>query len=151
MDGFHGPYFHFCLKLSLETWVQALLTHPLWVHDLGHTHSLVSVQESRPSDQGTLPRTKNCLVPTRWKECFLRLFVQESRQIAHLSLTKAFLQPAATTAMCTCCQAERCTHPLPPVPPFLLAQSLSSKRIAPTDNMQPKCDDAKRRHRLLKC
>ena len=35
---FHGPYFHFCLELALE------LTHSLWVHDLGHTHSLVSIQ-----------------------------------------------------------------------------------------------------------
>ena len=48
------------------------------------------------------------------------------------------------------CQAEWWTHPLPPVLPFLLAQNLSSKRIAPTDNMRPKSDDAKRRHRLLR-
>ena len=27
--------------------------------------------------------------------------------------------------------------PTSPVPPFLLAQNLSSKRIVPTDNMQP--------------
>ena len=40
--------------------------------------------------------------------------------------------------------SPRGVHPAtPPVPPFLLAQSLSSKRIAPTDNMQPKSDDAK--------
>ena len=75
-------------------------------------------------------------------------FVQESRQMAHPALTKAFLQAAATAAMH--CQPERCTHPPPPVPLFLLAQSLSSKRIAPTDNMRPKSDDAKWRHRLVK-
>ena len=74
--------------------------------------------------------------------------MQESRQMAHPSLTKAFLQPATTATMC--CQAEWCTHPLPPVTPFLLAQNLSSKWIVPTDNMWPKSDNAKRHHRLLK-
>ena len=39
-------------------------------------------------------------------------------------------------------------HPPPPIPPFLLVQNLSS--IAPTDNVQPKSDDAKRHHRWLK-
>ena len=35
-------------------------------------------------------------------------------------------------------------------PPFLLVQNLSSKQIAPTDNLRPKTDNAKRRHRLLR-
>ena len=46
------------------------------------------------------------------------------------------------------CQPEGCTHPPPPVPPFLLVRNLSSKRIVPTDNMQPKTDNAKRHHRV---
>ena len=33
------------------------------------------------------------------------------------------------------------SRPPPPIPPFLLAQNLSSKRIVPTDNMRPKSDD----------
>ena len=41
---------------------------------------------------------------------------------------------------------QRCASTQPPVSPFLLAQNLSSKRIAPTDNMQPKSDDPKERH-----
>ena len=61
------------------------------------------------------------------------LFVQESRQMAHPALTKAFQQPATTAAMH--CQPEWCIHPLPPVPPFLLEQNLSSKWIGPTDNV----------------
>ena len=40
--------------------------------------------------------------------------------------------------------------PLPPVPSFMLAQNLSSKRIAPTDNMRPKSDNTKMHHRLSK-
>ena len=74
-------------------------------------------------------------------ESFLCPFVQQSRQMAHPALTRAFLQPAATATMH--CQPERCTHPPPPVPPFLLAQNLSSKRIVPADNMRSKSDDAK--------
>ena len=56
---------------------------------------------------------------------------------------QAFLQLAATSAMC--CHPERCTHLPHPVPPLISAivQNLSSKRIAPTDNMQPKSDNAK--------
>ena len=152
MDTFHGPYFHFCLELALETWVKALLIHSLWIHDLGHTHSLASDQQSGPSDQRTLLWTKGCLNCQKWspykvKERFLHPFVHESRQMAHPSQTKAFLQAAATAIMR--CQAERWTHPPPPVPSFLLAQNLSSKRIASTYNMRPK-SDAKKHHRLLK-
>ena len=49
-------------------------------------------------------------------------------------LTKAFLQPVKTAAMC---MSGLCL-PTSPIPPFLLAQNLSSKRIAPTDNMWSK-------------
>ena len=66
MDTFHGPYFYFCLELALETRVKALMTHSLWVLDLGHTHSLASVQLSGPSDQRTLLRTKSCLKCQKW-------------------------------------------------------------------------------------
>ena len=40
-------------------------------------------------------------------------------------------------------------HP-PPHHTFLLAQNLSSKWIAPTNNMQPKSDNTKKHHRWLK-
>ena len=55
--------------------------------------------------------------------------------------TKAFLQAAATATMPY--QAERWTHPPPLIPTFLLAQNLSSKRIAPTDNIQQIFDNTK--------
>ena len=77
-------------------------------------------------------------------ERFLGPFVQESGRMAHLALTRAFLQPAATATMH--CHPPGDTHPPPLVPPFLLAQNLSSKRIAPTDNMRPNFDDACSRH-----
>ena len=62
-------------------------------------------------------------------------------------LTKAFLQPVKTAAMFTASRAE--THLLPPIPPFLLAQNLSLKRIAPTDNMRPKLHDKYTRHQVV--
>ena len=60
------------------------------------------------------------------------------------SAVKAVLQPAKAAAMCAAPCAQ--THPPPPIPLLLLAQNLSSKQIAPIDNMRPKSDDAKWRH-----
>ena len=51
---------------------------------------------------------------------------------------------------CTVRQSSAPTHLSLHVPPFLLAQNLSSKRITPTDNMRPKSNDTKSCHRLLK-
>ena len=60
-------------------------------------------------------------------------------QPCHFCMGRAFLQPAATAAMH--CHPPGDIHPPPLIPPFLLAPNLSSKRIAPTDNMQPNFDD----------
>ena len=65
--------------------------------------------------------------------------------MVQLVRTKAFLQLAKAAAMCTAPHAETS-----PIPPFLLAQNLSSKQTAPTDNMWPKSDDAIWHHHLLK-
>ena len=46
--------------------------------------------------------------------------------------------------------AEQWTHPPPPIPPFLLTQNISSKQIAPTDNMQPKSDGAQKASSVVK-
>ena len=64
------------------------------------------------------------------KKQFLCLFV-ERRKMAHLVLTKA---------SCNSCHAlsPGDTHPPLPVPPFLLVQNRSSKRIMPAENMLPK-------------
>ena len=46
--------------------------------------------------------------------------------------------PAKAAAMYTACHDY--ARPPPPIPPFLLAQNLSSKGIVPTDNMRPKSE-----------
>ena len=65
-------------------------------------------------------------------------------------LTMAFLQPTKAAAMCMCMTCHTETRQPPPVSPFLLAQNLSSKWIAPTDNMQSKLHDKCTRHQWLK-
>ena len=47
--------------------------------------------------------------------------------------------------------SARAVHPpIFPCPTLSASAEPTSKRIVPTDNMRPKSDDAKRRHRLLK-
>ena len=63
-------------------------------------------------------------------------------------------QPVLIKAFSTASHVAR--HPvlkpahLPPIPPFMLAQNLPSKRIAPTDNMRPKLHDEYTRQCWLK-
>ena len=66
MDTFLGSYFHFRLELALKTWAKTSWRHSLRVHDLDHTHSLVSVQLSGLSNQLTLLPTENCLQYQKW-------------------------------------------------------------------------------------
>ena len=124
-----GSYFYFCLKLTLETWANTSLTQSLWVHDLNHTHSLASFQWSGLSTQRTLKMTENCLNIQKW--CCAN------------KVRNGPLQPAKAAPCAWHLHAE--TRPLPPLPPFLLAQHLSSKQIAPIHNMWPNLDDAKKR------
>ena len=62
---------------------------------------------------------------------FLSPFMQRRREMAHLGLTKGFLQLSPEAATLPGPRVE--THPPPPVPPFLLAQNLSPKDIAGSD------------------
>ena len=64
--------------------------------------------------------------------------------MAHLALTRALLQPAATAIVH--CHPLSDTHAPTLVPLFLLAQNLSSKRIAPTGYMQPNFNDNYSQH-----
>ena len=82
------------------------------------------------------------------EEPYLHPFVSKRREMLKPVPTKAFLQPAKAAAMCTAPRIETC--PPPPIPPFLLAQNLSSKRIVPTDNMRPKFHDEYTHHQWLK-
>ena len=66
--------------------------------------------------------------PTRREDCFLGPFVQRRREMAHPAPTKGFSRLSPKAAMLPRLSAE--THPPPPVPPSLLAQSLSPKDIA---------------------
>ena len=65
--------------------------------------------------------------PTLPEDRFLSPFVHMRREMAHPGMTKGFLQLSPEAAMLL----E--TGPPSPVPPFLLAQSLSPKDIARSD------------------
>ena len=62
--------------------------------------------------------------PKKPEELFLHPFMFKMKQPVPIK------QPAKTAAICTACHDHAC--PTPPILPFLLAQNLSSKRIAPT-------------------
>ena len=66
----------------------------------------------------------------KMKSVILHLFVQESSEMAHPTLTRAFLQPAPNSR-----HAVSPRGPHPPIPPFLLAPNQFSKQIASTDNV----------------
>ena len=137
MDILYHPYFHFCCEVALKTWAKGSSIKPLKVHDLCHTHSLASLQWSELSNGWKLS--------TVAEEPFLRPFVLKKKEMAQPVPTKSFLQPSKTTTVCMACHDyDRF------ILPFLLGQYLSSKRIAPTDNMRPKLHDEYTRHQWLK-
>jgi len=61
------------------------------------------------------------------------------RELAHPVPTKAFLQSSPEAAILFA--PFGCTHPLPPVLPFLLVQNLSPKDIARNDITSSKSAD----------
>ena len=66
IDTLYDLYFHFCHELALETLAKCSSIKPVRVHDLCHTHSLVSLQCSGLSDQWMLLPTENCLQWQKW-------------------------------------------------------------------------------------
>ena len=153
MDTFFGPYFHFCLELALETWAKASLTPSLRVHDPNHTHSLASFQWSGLSDQRALHLTECCLQVQKWCPYKGRGVVPEPVCANKVRNGPASANQGFSTASQGSCHVHGTPCWNPPTSPillFLLAQNLSSKQIAPTDNMRPKSDDAIWHHWLLK-
>ena len=65
------------------------------------------------------------------EDCFLNPFVHRRTAVAHPEPTKAFPKQSPETAMLSA--PFGCTHPPPPIPPFLLKQNLSLKVIAGSD------------------
>ena len=145
MGTFFGSYFDFCLELALESWAKASLTQSLWVHDPNHTHSLASFQWSGLSDQRALHLIECCLQVQKWCPYKGRGVVPEP--ICGVKWS-SHCRPRLFSCMCMAPHAK--TYPPPLILLYLLAQNLFSKRIAPTDNMRPKSDNAIWRHRWLK-
>ena len=143
MDTFFGLYFHFCLEPALEIWAKASLTPSFRVHNPNHTHSLASFQWSGLSDQRALQLTENSLLFQKWCPYKARGVVPEPvcPNKRNGPATANHGSSLASQGSCHVHSTPRWTHPPRPILPFLLAQNLSSKRIAPTDNMWPKSDN----------
>ena len=74
--------------------------------------------------------------PTRQDSYFLSPYMPKTAEMALPVPTKTFLSRSPDTAMLFA--PFGCTHPPPPAPPSLLAQSLSPKDIAGCDIMKLK-------------
>ena len=74
--------------------------------------------------------------PTRQDSYFLSPFMLKTREMAYPAPTKGRSKLSPNAAMLFA--PFGCTHPPPPAPPFLLAQSLSLKDIAGCDIMKLK-------------
>ena len=75
---------------------------------------------------------------------FLTPFRPKRTEIVLPVPTKSFLETTPDAAMLFAFFG--CTHPLPPIPPFLLKQNLSPKDIAGSDIMKLKTHDAYRHY-----
>ena len=81
------------------------------------------------------------MVPLQWVEKWLlHSFVLIMREVVQSVLTEVILQPVKAAAMCMA-HLECARHPLS-IPPFLLAQILSSNRLWQLKR-EPKSDNAK--------
>ena len=74
--------------------------------------------------------------PTRQDSYFLSPFMLKTREMAYPAPTEGRSKLSPNAAMLFA--PFGCTHPPPPAPPFLLAQSLSLKDIAGCDIMKLK-------------
>ena len=118
-----------------------------------HTHSLASFQWSELSDQRALHLTECCLQVQKWCPYKGRGVIPEPVCASKVRNGPAGADQGFSTASQGSCHVHGTPSWNPPTSPyltFLLAQNLSSKRIAPTDNMRPKSDDAIWHHWLLK-
>ena len=151
MDTLYDTYFHFCWEL--ETWARDPSMNSLRVHDLGRTHSLASLQWSGLSNQQTLLLTENAYndrngAPKKGRWAVSTPVCAKRERNGPASADQGLSIASQDSHMCMAC--HNYARPPPPIPPFLLAQNLSSKQIAPTDNMRPKLHDEYTRHQWLK-
>ena len=113
---------------------------------------LPTVPEMEPlKRQRSLIYARLCQKGEKWpSQCRPRLFYSQPRQLPCARQLAVNDQGFSTASQGSCHAhgSSRWTHPPPPIPPFLLVQNLSSKQIAPTDNMRPKLHDEYTRHRV---
>ena len=103
--GYHAQYVYSCVCACLVIYFWSFGTQPATAHP--DWHKCFPVGNGRRAGQ---------------EDCFLNPFVHRRTAVAHSEPTKAFSKQSPETAMLSA--PFGCTHPPPPVPPFLLLQSL---------------------------
>ena len=117
-------------------------TPPLAKYTWPWQHPLISERSTR--DQRALLQTESCLKCQEWspykaKGVYSRPDCGRGQNNGSPDIDQGF-----STASCHnhhVVSPSGWHHPPPLVPPFLLAQNLSSKRIVPTDKMRPNFDN----------
>ena len=134
----------FYLELALETWVKALLAHSLRVHALGYTlTSECSIVRALRPDNAPPDKKLFKMQELESLQGTRSVFYTRLCKKAHTQHWPGLFFRQLQQPPCTVSQRSAPTHPVwyrRTHPPY---------RIAPTDNMQPKTDDAQRRQRLL--
>ena len=106
-------YFHFCQELAPEN--SATCRCFLQVHEFGHTHSLVSIQQSGPSDQRMLLQTESCLQsqkmsPYKVKGPFSMLICARKQKNGLSGTDQAFFYSQLQQPPCSVIQRVKPTH-----------------------------------------
>ena len=100
----------------------------LGVHDLGHTHSLASLQQSGLSDQQTLLLTESCLysvrqeAPTNSREAVSVPICAKQERNGPASADQGFSTANQDSQPTMCCHLEGDTHPHSSPPSHLFCQ-----------------------------
>ena len=136
------PWAIFPLLLGASTGnlSQSSLRQSLQVHELHHTHLLAGFQRSGLSEWWALLLTKNCLRYHKGRGVVSTAICANKVRSGSASANQKLFYSQPRQPPCAWHVLNMATH-LPPIPPFLLVQNLSSKRITPTDNVRPNLHD----------
>ena len=125
--------------LTLKTSSNYYCSHSLQIRDSNHTYLLTIVMAlgqwlpMQTEKKSIIVRNGGPTTPEGSR------FMQNRRKMAHPVPSKAFLQTSPEAAMLFA--PFGCTHPPPPVSPFLLVQNLSPKDITGSDITSTKSAD----------
>ena len=136
---------HTLISVPWHCWGSKLLTqvvsailgiHVIWPHPPINKLAIKSPEKWQPAVAEKRATNAENGGPTRQDSYFLSPFMLKTTEMALPVPTKTFQSQSPDAHMLFA--PSGCTHPPPPVPPFLLSQNLSPKDIAGCDIMKLK-------------